>query len=404
MLTSALFRPLLLALCLCPLVQASAADDFTVACYYFPNYHPGDRRNEAEKGSGWSEWELMKVAKPRFEGHDQPKVPLWGYTDESDPVEMARKIDVAADHGVDAFIFDWYHYEDGPFLERALDRGFLGAANNRRLKFALMWANHDWIDIHPYRKGAPNRTLYPGKVTPAAFETITDHVIKDYFSHPSYWRIDGAPYFSFYEINKLLASFGGVENTRRALDAFREKARRAGIPALHLNAVVWGYSILPGEKTPADPGKLVESLGFDSVTSYVWIHHFKLPAMQTDYAFAQESYFSYWDRAVTTFKVPYFPNVTMGWDSSPRAHQDDPYGNFGYPFMNTISGNTPERFEAALRTTRRRLERDQGPRVITVNCWNEWTEGSYLEPDTRHGLAYLEAIKKVFGPAIAPKP
>ena len=27
---------------------------------------------------------------------------------------------------------------------------------------------------------------------------------------------------------------------------------------------------------------------------------------------------------------------------------------------------------------------------------NEWTEGSYLEPDTIHGLGYLEAIREVF--------
>ncbi|MBI5820822.1 MAG: glycoside hydrolase family 99-like domain-containing protein, partial [Verrucomicrobia bacterium] len=27
---------------------------------------------------------------------------------------------------------------------------------------------------------------------------------------------------------------------------------------------------------------------------------------------------------------------------------------------------------------------------------NEWTEGSYLEPDTVHGLKYLEAVRDVF--------
>jgi hypothetical protein len=30
------------------------------------------------------------------------------------------------------------------------------------------------------------------------------------------------------------------------------------------------------------------------------------------------------------------------------------------------------------------------------NCWNEWTEGSYLEPDTVNGLKYLEAVRAVF--------
>src|ERR1041385_4460439 len=133
------------------------------------------------KGKDWSEWELVKAAKPRFTGHQQPKVPLWGYEDESDPKVMARKIDAAADHGIDAFIFDWYWYNDGPFLERGLDRGFLATANNRRLRFALMWANHDWIDIHPKTLGTPDRLLYPGQITPETWETMTDYIVHHYF-------------------------------------------------------------------------------------------------------------------------------------------------------------------------------------------------------------------------------
>ena len=83
---------------------------------------------------------------------------------------------------------------------------------------------------------------------------------------------------------------------------------------------------------------------------------------------------------------------------SPRANQADKFGNFGYPFTNTISGNTPERFREALEIAHKRLlARKSGPRVLTVNSWNEWTEGSYIEPDTAHGLKYLEAIRDVFG-------
>jgi hypothetical protein len=43
-----------------------------VAVYYFPNYHV-DTRNEKVHGQGWTEWRLVKNAKPRFPGHDQPK-------------------------------------------------------------------------------------------------------------------------------------------------------------------------------------------------------------------------------------------------------------------------------------------------------------------------------------------
>ena len=380
-------------------VMATATPDrITVASYYFGNYHPGDPRNEKLKGRGWSEWELVKAARPRFPGHHQPNVPLWGYADESDPKAMAQKIDAAADHGIDAFIFDWYYYDDGPFLDSPLDRGFLRARNNRRLKFALMWANHDWVDIHPYHRGAEQKVLYPGRVSPATFEKVGDHLIRDYFRRPNYWKIDGKPYFSFYELTKLRASFGSVGATRAALDRFRAKAVAAGLPGLHLNAVVWGQPILPGENKPADVAMLVKDLGFDSVTSYVWIHHVSLPEKQTDYNYVRDAYFRYWDTAETEFGVPYFPNVTMGWDSSPRADQRDDFDNSGYPFMNTIGGNTPERFREALEMTKERLlARKDGPRVLNINCWNEWTEGSYLEPDTVNGMGYLDAVKSVFG-------
>ena len=63
----------------------------------------------------------------------------------------------------------------------------------------------------------------------------------------------------------------------------------------------------------------------------------------------------------------------------------------------SMDKHTPERFEQALLSTKRRLEEDQGPPIVTINCWNEWTEGSYLEPDTINGMEYLQAIKEVFG-------
>ena len=61
-----------------------------IYAYYFPNWHP-DKRNDEWHGKGWTEWEVVKCARPRFEGHYQPLKPLWGYEDESDPAVMEKK-------------------------------------------------------------------------------------------------------------------------------------------------------------------------------------------------------------------------------------------------------------------------------------------------------------------------
>jgi len=377
--------------------KVKSSDKITVACYYFPNYHTGDPRNIINKGNGWSEWELVKAARPRFPEHHQPNVPAWGYSDEKDPIVMAQKIDAATDNGIDCFIFDWYMYEDGPFLNKCIDEGFLKAPNCERIKFALMWANHDWLDIHPYTYGTKQKLLYPGKVTPKRFDEICDFVIKEYFSKPNYWKIDGKAYFSIYDIQRFVEGFGSMEATKDAMDRMREKAIAAGLKGVHWNLVAWGNPILPVEKAPSNTPELIKVLGFDSSTSYVWIHHTELPETQTDYNWVRDQYFSHWEKAKEEYGVPYFPNVTMGWDSSPRCDLNSEWANVGYPFMNTINNNTPDNFKKALQLTKEKLLADpDGPGILNINCWNEWTEGSYLEPDTVNGMKYLEAVKEVF--------
>ncbi len=376
---------------------------YQVAVYYFPNYHP-DPRNARVHGPGWTEWELIRSARPRFPGHRQPRLPMWGFGDESDPSVMARKIAAAADHGIDAFIFDWYWYDDGPFLERGLERGFLGAPNNQRLKFAIMWANHDWLDIHPARlrecQDGSQTLLYPGTITRATFETAVQHVIENYFKHPSYWTLQGAPYFSIYDLPALVRCLGGFEATREALAWFRATTKAAGFPDLHLNQVFWSQGVLPGEGAQRSPAELLEGLGFNSLTSYVWIHHVPLtdfPAM--DYTRVGRAYMRYWQSIEAATRLPYFPNATMGWDSSPRTLQTDAFLNAGYPFTPCLVNNPPAAFKRSLQAIKKRM--DQNPasalRVLTINSWNEWTEGSYLEPDDTNGMGYLEAIRDVFG-------
>ncbi|MBN1899866.1 glycoside hydrolase family 99-like domain-containing protein [Candidatus Sumerlaeota bacterium] len=360
----------------------SRTQDVQVAVFYFPQWHktPGD------DGDVFAEWKQIKEARPRFEGHDQPKIPLWGFCDEADPEIMAKKIDAAADHGIDVFIFDWYYHAEGKykgtFLERALNEGFLKAPNNRRISFCLMWANHGL------------GTDSPGELNRTEFDKMIPHIINDYFTHPSYWKIDGKVVFSIYEIDTFIKGLGGLEGAAEALGYFNEQAISAGLKGVHFNIIDMHLQL------HENPSEITKKLGAESVTSYIWVHRvgFKdFPA--TDYDFFSYHYFERWDREKDLFGVPYFPNVTMGWDPTPRMAPDARHDGSGYPNTPIISGNTPEKFRQALEKARERASKlPVNQRIITINAWNEWGEGSYLEPDTKNKFAYLEAIGDVFAP------
>lgn len=99
--------------------------------------------------------------------------------------------------------------------------------------------------------------------------------------------------------------------------------------------------------------------------------------------------------------MPYHLNISMGWDSSPRCGNVTP-GEWlrrrDYPFGAVIVDNTPYLFKKYLAEAKAwTLAKPESERIVVINSWNEWGEGSYLEPDTENGMGYLEAVRDVFG-------
>lgn len=381
---------------------------YQVAVYYFPNYHP-DSINAKWHGKGWTEWEVVKAARPRFSGHEQPKIPAWGYFNEADPVWAAKEIDLAADNGIDVFIYDWYWYSNtGQYLQEGLEKGFLQAPNRRRLKFALMWANHDWLNIQPATLDNSRVALTQGEVSTSLWDTISSYIVDRYFKQPNYWLIDGKPYFSIYEIVTFINGLGGMENAKKAIALLDGKTRKAGFPGVHLNVMSWmlneGFvKQIEGANRPSDVDHLLKDLSCQSVSTYCYIHHYGgigrdgFPAIPIEKMFASMK--NYWNEFSTAHPdVLYTPNVSMGWDASPRCMQSDHFEPRDYPWTPVFTGNTPTAFQDQLREARMFLDK-YNPRhkIVVLNSWNEWTEGSYLLPEKKYGDGYLKAIKAVFG-------
>jgi len=358
-----------------------------VLAYYFPQWHT-DPTNDLMHAPGWTEWDLVRRATPRYPGHYQPKVPVWGYADEADPRAADRIVDTALDHGLAGFVVDWYWYDNHPFLNRALDEGLLRAERIGDLRFALMWANHDWLDLYPARDlTAP--LLLPGPNSRYHARSAFAHVVDRYLHHPSYWHLDGAPYFSLYDVPSFVRGLGGIDAAADLLAEFRATASDAGIPRLHLNGVTT-FNI---DDTPA----MAARLGLDTVTHYTWWHHPRAgfdTFPTTDYERVLDRARAVWAEFSTALNGRYLPNVTMGWDPSPRTVDWPGDRERGYPFTSVLAGNTPDAFGVAVRDAAQHALTHSHPHpAVLVNAWNEWTEGSYLEPDDRHGLAHLQALR-----------
>jgi len=363
---------------------------YDIAAYFWPAYQFKDERwNSLFEGGKQGEWEIIRNCKPRFEGHRQPRVPLWGYEDESELAVMEKKIEAAASHGVNVFVFDWYWYEGKPFLENTLNEAFLKAKNHDQMKFYLMWANHEggggcgWSNL-----ASMKNTRWPGTVNRETFDQLVDRWIEKYMKQPSYYKIDGKPVFSIYEVSTLMRGLGGLEKTKEALDYLKSKVKAAGFPGLHLQGILWGKFPASMSQVPGDKNKTqnatIAALGIDSLTNYQYVH---LSDPNTDYDTWAGRVTKDWDAWSEKFSVPYFPHVSIDWDTNPRRDTRTP----------CVSGACPEAFKKYLLKAKAYADaHPKQPKLITINSWNEWSEGSYLEPDTEHGMGYLEAVRDVF--------
>lgn len=363
---------------------------YDVAAYIWPSYHKDDRaRMFWPEGIG--EWETVMKNKAKFEGHAQPRKPLWGYVNEADPYVMEMQINTAADHGVNVFIYDWYWYDRRPFLESCLNDGYLKARNNDRVKFYLMWANHNVNYTWDIRLShMQDSIIWDAAVDRKEFEVIAKRLIEKYFKHPSYYTIDGKPVFMIYDLTNLMKGLGGVEAAKDAFEWFRAQAVEAGLPGLHLQLSLWGEMNfnLSGvdDGTTATTSEVATLLGFDSMTHYQFVHFVNI---DRDYNEIMTDVVKEWARIENAYDIPYFPHVSIGWDNNPRFKEFRP----GI-VKNNIPANVQKAFEKAKEYADNHPEQ---PHLITINSWNEWTESSYLQPDDLYGYGYLEAVKNVFG-------
>ncbi|MBN1669747.1 MAG: glycoside hydrolase family 99-like domain-containing protein [Kiritimatiellae bacterium] len=358
---------------------------YDVAAYIWPAYHDEPRLARWwPEGDG--EWYTVRRATPRFPGHDMPRIPLLGCQDEADPAVMRHHIELAREHGINVFIMDWYWYEQAPCFERQLNEGLLPALEGTDMRFYLMWANHDASSLWDMHTDAHD-VLWSGQVDRAALEPMFERVIERYLTHDRYYRIDGKPVFSLFQFPNFAAGLGGLDPANDALGWMRRRCVAHGLPGLHLQAI--GNKGAGGvedgvrlEETEAH--RVAAGLDMDSAASYQYRMDSDPDGDYVAWAAKAMQAWPYYEQTYGT----YFPHVSIGWDNTPRVPSE----------RKAVTGATPDAFEAHLWKAKAWLDaRPRMPPLVTINSWNEWTEGSYLLPDMRWGYCYLRAVRNVFG-------
>ncbi len=317
--------------------------DVKVGCYYFPGHFHAGR------------WAPMK-------SYGHPK-PLLGYYRDGAPGVSDWHIKWAVEHGISYFVFDWYYdHHTGRVGEHntALDEGFLKAEHRDLMEFAIFWCNEEGRQNPPY--------------TEEQMLLLAETLGERYFSQPNYLRIDGRPALFVSVPRRLWDSFG---------DGFPELLRRmsqaAGLPE--------GLGIfLVGKQF--DQLDQLARMGFSACTAYNYAGvraHDTASPLRATYDDMVEAYEMRWRQVTEDGALPYIVPLSPGWDSRPW------YG----PHALVRTDPTPEKFAEMCRRAKPFIDRDLN--MVIVECWNEFGEGSFIEPTEESGFGALDAIRDVFG-------
>jgi len=289
--------------------------------------------------------------------------PVLGWFREGDPSVADWHIKWAVEHGITFFAYDWYWSAGARHLEHALHEGYFNARYRDRLKFCLLWANHN-----------PD-----GTSSHEDFMNVVRYWIEHYFRRPEHYTIEGKPVVIIFSPYRFRADMGS-DAVRRSFDAMRQECVKAGLPGLYILACVGG---------DVSEAKLLEREGYDAVTAYNWPHlGVRGSERWAPYADLLAPHRELWERYAAESPLPIMTPVSGGWDSRPW-HGDTAL---------VRSNRTPALFKKHLQDAREFIEANPGKAlpVALIEAWNEFGEGSYIEPHRQYGFGYLDAIREVF--------
>lgn len=363
-----------------------------VIAFYLPQFHEIPE-NDAWWGKGFTEWVNMKRAKPFFEGHYQPRVPLGGnYYDLLDPKTLHWQVDLANRYGIGGFCFYHYWFDGRMLLQRPVEMYL--ADKTLELPFCICWANEHWTNQWV---SGENKVLIEQRY--GGFDEWRKHFeyLLPFMRDERYIRVDGKPLVVIYrpEIIDCLVEM---------LGCWRKLAEESGLGGLTIAYQHPSYYMYPGkdeslfdyniEYQPTMADTLMKSQHHKVLRA---IKRRVTPILENKFdldlrnvgsggGLTHKSYDDVWEFTLgmqpTRGAGRSFPGGFVDWDNTPRR------GERGTVY----DGVTVDKFKSYFKRQVEHARNEYKSDYLFVFAWNEWAEGGYLEPDEGRRYGFLEAI------------
>jgi lipopolysaccharide biosynthesis protein len=334
--------------------------------FYLPQFHEIPENNEFW-GKGFTEWTNVKRALPQYEGHTLPVIPRDGYYDLNDPEVHKYQSDLALKNGIDAFCFYTYWFSGRSLMRKVIDI----AVNSHvpGFKFCLCWANETWSRRWD---GQEHEILIKqNHNSEIDANYIDDHA--ELLSHENYLRVDGKPLLIVYRSDIL-------DNPTATLNNLRNRARVLGLGELFL--------VMAQTFGATDP----REAGFDCAVEFPPHGLEAKTDLESNRLKGFNGYlYDYRSAVINACKRkpdPFLvlPTVMPAWDNTPRRMGDS----------NIYTNESIGAFKFWIRNKVAMIESlniSQDKKLLFINAWNEWAEGSQIEPDLyRYKMERINAI------------
>lgn len=273
---------------------------------------------------------------------DRPVQPY----DSDDPAAIKRHIDMARSAGVDGFTLNWFapgDRTDGNFAT------LLTQSQGSDFRSTVVFSRHIW-----HGAGASQADVV------AAIR----YILETYAGHPNFLRINGQPVLFFTDVYRVPRA--GGQTPQQAWAGIRAQ--------VDPNYDQWWIA----EGLDASYLQVMDGL---------YVHKITHAAYPNDYTKASlwATRVRSWEEQTNRQKL-WVATIMPGWNDRNAGCRPDVRVPTN-PHLRARNNGAFYRatFEAALQSA---------PDILWVNSFNEWIEGTYIEPSAQYGDAYLTLTRQ----------